>query len=165
MRRLALAAGVALLVAACGDAGDAPPPTAEQQATRAAAARQACAARSLEETAAENLATLEEARAAYNPNDPMAAINLAAMTAASDFARAFASHAELRTGAYAYLDSAVNRAASAADSARYLEQAGRYSITMPQPNTLEANVMEDYQRGLQEILLDADHRCNWDTLM
>ncbi len=162
MKRLAAALGVLMMAAACGDAGEAAP-SPEQLAVREAAARQACAARYLEETAADNLTTLEDARTAFEADDPLAAINRAATQAATDFARAFAAHAELRATAYAYLDSAVNRTSSSADSARYVEQAGRFSIRMPQPNTLEANVIADYQRSLEEILADEDHRCNWDV--
>ncbi|MEX2570372.1 MAG: hypothetical protein WD737_03640 [Gemmatimonadota bacterium] len=150
-----------LLLAGCGDDASSAP-SAELVVLREAAFRQACAARELEATAEENLATIEGSFEVSDSSDPMAAIQRQAAVAVADFARAFHRHAEFRAGAYANLDSAVNHAVSPADSARFVERASAYSIRIPEQGTVEANVLENYQQQLAGILEDDDHRCNWD---
>jgi len=149
-------------VAGCGDSGEAPP-SPEQLAIREAAWRQACAARELESIAEGDIETLEASVEAFDPSDPIGAISRRAATAALEFGRAFHRHAELRNSAYAYVDSAMNHARTPTDSARYVERAGAFAIRAPDPNSLEANVIADYEQRIAVILNDEDHRCNWDT--
>jgi hypothetical protein len=145
------------------DAPEERPPTAAQLATREAAWRQACAARELATVSEDDISTLEASLGSIDPADPIGALSRRATEAALEFGRAFQRHAELRTRAYAQLDSAVNYATTTADSARFLERAATFTIRAPEPNTVEANVMESYVQRLNGILSDPDHRCNWDT--
>jgi hypothetical protein len=161
-RALLLCALLSLTFAACDEGGDRPPDP-EQLAFREAAWRQACAARALEEIARSDIETLEAAMTAFDPADPVAEISRMAAGAALEFGRAFHRHAELRNRAYAHLDSAVNVARTPADSATYIERAGAFSIRAPDPGSVEANVIADYEQRIAAILGDEDHRCTWDT--
>jgi hypothetical protein len=78
------------------------------------------------------------------------------------FARVFQRHAEVRATAYALVDSAANHAASSADSSQYLQRAGGFAINYPREGTVEANVLNSYETKFAEIMLDNEHRCNWD---
>ncbi|HUE95065.1 MAG TPA: hypothetical protein VMN39_00305, partial [Longimicrobiaceae bacterium] len=78
------------------------------------------------------------------------------------FTRAYHAHAELRAVAYAHLDSAVNHASTSADSARYLERAAAITVRLPQPGTVEGNVITSYTTNLTTMLRDGNHPCNWD---
>ncbi|HUE95567.1 MAG TPA: hypothetical protein VMN39_02860 [Longimicrobiaceae bacterium] len=147
---------IATFLTGCREETEVPvPPAVLLQ--RAAAFRQACAARELAAAAAEDLAILEEL------SDPGGSeLMQVAARGAADFARAYHRHAELRVGAYALLDSAVNFATTTADSARYVERAGAFTVLLPQEGTVEANVLRSYQAKFSAILGDDDHRCNWD---
>jgi hypothetical protein len=149
-------------LAGCSDeGGDAP--SAEQLVMRETAWRYACAARELETSAADDVATLEASLESIDPADPMAAITRQATGAALEFGNAFYRHAELRTGAYANRDSAVNSATVSADSVRYVDRAESFTIRVPREGTVEANVLARYEERLTAILQNEDHRCNWDT--
>lgn len=122
----------------------------------------ACAARELAARALDDEETLAATAAAADPSTPGGQMTLAGATAVLDFARAYSQHAELRAAAYAYVDSAVNRSATPADSARYMQVADRFTIRTPVEGTVEANVMRSFDQKMVEILTNADHPCNWD---
>jgi hypothetical protein len=145
-------------VASCGDQGEAP----EVRAQRESVHRQACVAGVLAERADDNVRTLVEALSSSDPADPIAQITRRATESALDFARAYQRHAELRVGAYGYLDSAVNRSKTPADSARYADRASSFLIRIPAEGTVEANVMNSYQNDFLALLSDPNHPCNWD---
>lgn len=121
-------------------------PTEEQLRERRLAARQACAAERLLQQAEDELATLESLGVTEGP---------------VAFQRAFVQHARLRLAALAQLDSALNRAESTADSARYHDAFKRIQIRAPDPESVEANVFRSYEAKAAAILADADHPCNW----
>jgi hypothetical protein len=81
--------------------------------------------------------------------------------AAYRFAVAYAQHAELRHTAFAHIDSAVNIARQPQDSLRYVGVAERIVFRLPEPGTVEANIMNPYQRDFDGLRADPDHRCNW----
>jgi hypothetical protein len=151
---------LAVIASACDartPSGDAP----ELRHQRLAAFRQACAARDLLLRAEDDMYTLGAVLAGVEAtDDPPLGRGFAHAT--YEFARAFHQHAELRARAYAYLDSAVNHSASPTDSVRYIERAATFTIRLPAGGTVEANVLDRYQRELTATLADADHRCNWD---
>lgn len=142
-------------VAACGDSESGARVPTEIILQRATAFRQACAARQIEKTAAENLELLESSFG--DASDGMASIR----DAATGFARGYHRHAELRHALYALVDSAVNHARSAADSLRYEERANSFVVRVPAAGTVEANVMDAYERDFSSILADDDDPCNW----
>lgn len=152
---------VAVVATACGDT-DTRPESPLVRAEREAAYRQACAARLLAEEAEDDLQVLEETLAALDPSEPATQLGRQTTMAALGFARAYERHADLRRTAYAYMDSAVNHAATSADSARYIERAGAFSIRSPEEGTVEANVLASYQADLSAVLENANHPCNWD---
>lgn len=141
----------------CSDRGSGNEVPTEIVLQRATAFRQACAARNLEKTAEENLALLESTLGG-DDGDPMAATR----NAATGFARAYHRHAELRHTMYANADSALNHVSSSADSLRYEERADAIVVRVPAVGTVEANVMEAYNRDFSRILSDDDDPCNWD---
>jgi hypothetical protein len=156
-----LLAGVAVSVVACADRARGPE-SVEVRFERVAAYRQACAARVLAERAQDDLETLTGTFDALDPDDPISQIASRTTGAALSFGRAYNDHAQLRATAYAYLDSAVNHSATAADSVRYIDRAGRFSIRLPAEGTVEANVFTNYQENLAALLSNPDHPCNWD---
>jgi hypothetical protein len=160
-KRFIQSAALALVLSGCGDRDR--PVTPEQMAEREAAFRQACAAQELALAADENLATIQTSLLTLDPKDPASAVSRAATEAAIQYSTAYQGHAALQLGAYAHLDSAVNNATTTADSARYIERAGSFTIRNPEAGTLEANVINAYQADFLQLLEDPNHRCNWDT--
>ncbi len=144
--------------AACGDQGESPEVRAQRESTH----RQACVAAVLAERADDNVRTLNDAIAGGDPSDPVVQITQRATASALAFARAYQRHSELRVGAYAYLDSAVNRARTPADSVRYVERASSFLVRFPAEGTVEANVLNSYQNDFLALLSDPNHPCNWD---
>jgi hypothetical protein len=149
------------VVAACGDRA-ARVESPEVRFERESAFRQACAARLLAQRAQNDLQLLEMASLGADPSDPAAEISRRATAAAVEYARAYERHAELRAGAYANLDSAVNHAETTADSTRFVQRAGSYSLRLPAEGTVEGNVLNSYQADLSSLLADVNHPCNWD---
>jgi hypothetical protein len=151
-----------LFASGCGDRAPRPEPP-EIRFERVAAYRQACVSRILLTSAAEDLETLSEAARNVDAADPLGEFSRRATAAALTFAEAYHRHAELRALAYAQLDSAVNHAATAADSIRHLERASAFSsVRVPAEGTVEANVFISYQEGFGGLLGNPDHPCNWD---
>ena len=150
------------LVALQGCSGDSDEPSPEALENKEFAYRQACVARELVASGVDELQTLESVIANSDPDDPIGALNIRATAAAVEFARAYLNHAELRSGAYALVDSAVNHSASRADSAAYADRSNQYTIRAPNPETVENNVIADYQRDFATLFADEDHPCYWD---
>jgi hypothetical protein len=134
--------------------------TPAQVAERETAFRQACAAESLALSANDDLATIQTSLLTIDPSDPTASISRAATEAALQYSTVFQQHAALQHGVFARLDSAVNRATTTADSARYIEAAGAFSIRRPDAGTLEANVASAYQAQFLGILRNPEHPCS-----
>jgi hypothetical protein len=149
MRSLAVALILTVLVtaAACREPGT--DVSAEIASQRILAARHACVGEQLLDRAQDDLETL----AAVEEGGIASAV-LA-------YQRAFTQHATLRNAVYSHLDSAVNHARTSADSLRHAEAANRLTILRPLPETVEANVLEQYNRRASEILADDGHPCNW----
>ena len=147
--RCALLGGV-LLLGACGGEG-ASAVSAEAAEARAVAARQACIAEELLNNGRQELETVE---ATVGTSGPVA-------NAATQFARAFVQHAELRLAALAQLDSARNHSPTPADSARHHQIAQRVVLVAPDAGTVEENVFADYDREAATLFVDSDHPCNW----
>lgn len=156
MKRLPLLVLLVLLPACDRGPGETPP---EVQAERRQAARQACIAHELVRRAQDQFQTLQ---ASLPQGDAGADAGWTAGRAATEYARAYLQHAELRAAAYAQVDSAVNASRRQADSLRHAQAAERFAIRMPEAGTLEANVLQAYERDFVEIRSDADHPCNWD---
>ena len=150
-----------LCVGGCGDQEREVTP--EQRAERESAFREACAAQALAVSADESLATIQSTLLTLDPGDPTMSVSRAATEAAMEYSVAYQNHAALRLGAFAHLDSAVNTASTTADSARYIERAGSFTIRNPDAGTLEANVSNAYQAAFIEVLGDPNHPCNWNT--
>lgn len=136
--------GLLLVAGACSrdDAG----PSDDQLAIREIAAREACIGERLALRAADELRTLEQMMVVSGP---------------LEFQRAYAQHANLRRAAYAHVDSALNHAATAADSTRHAELAGGFQIRLPESESVEANVIRSYESNFAAIYNDPDHPCNW----
>jgi hypothetical protein len=144
---------------ACGDSGE---PTPEQLADRQEAYRLACATGELLSRADADIPVVEGAVESFDPQDMLNAVNRRAAASVLEFARAYQQHAQLRAGAYALLDSAVNHAASTGDSIRYVERASAFSLRFPDDGTIESNVLTRYQTDLAVLMADQNHPCNWD---
>ena len=142
MRRLPLALICAL--AACGDRDEAPP--TDMTADQALAARHACVGELIARTAQEDLETLA------TTGTPEAIVM---------FSRALLQHAQLRYAVFAQTDSALNHSQTPQDSARHMLAADQFEIVVPSAGTMEANVIQDYERRANTILADTDHPCNW----
>lgn len=162
MRKILSAAGVVLLLALALGCTEERAEAPERRAAREMAYRQACIARDLERRSEEDVDLLEATLASADTGDALGSIVAQTTRVALDFSRAFHRHAELRANGSAYLDSAANHAATAADSTRYVQRAQQFAIRAPQPGTIEANVLADYQEKLLAALNDENHRCNWD---
>lgn len=146
-----------LLCAACGDRDvERVPP--EVLAARREAVRTACISGELLASAREDVTTLESS---VPPDD--GGIARMAHLAALQYAHAYEQHATLRATNAALVDSAANHSPTGADSARHAEAASRIAIRLPQPGTVEANVLDSYQRDFLAVYADADHPCNWDV--
>lgn len=149
-----------VVIGGCADTGEEIPP--EVRAEREISYRRACIARELVARAEDDVEVLAETLGNVDPADPLAAVTRSASEAALEFARAYGRHAELRASAYDLVNSAVNQSETSADSARLIEQAQNFSITIPAEGTVEANVLASYQTNLNTMLADEDHPCNWD---
>jgi hypothetical protein len=146
MRDRVLLALLCTALAAC--AGEPEGPTPDQLAARENAARAACVAARLHQRAADELATLEELAGSGN---------LVA------FQRAYENHASLRLSVAAQLDTALNHASSPEDSAARSAEAERIQISVPDPESLEANVIRSYETNATALFADPDHPCNWQS--
>ena len=144
----------------CGDdGGTANPEVRERQEM---AYRVACASRHLLAEATGNEEMLEAAVASADPASAEGQVTITTSNSVLDFARAYGQHANLRASVYAYLDSAVNHAATPQDSALYAQRAGAFSTRQPVQGSLEENVIASYDRNIAAILSNEDHPCNWD---
>ena len=146
MKRSLLMATLAAVTAAC--AGDAPGPTTDQLEARELTARSACIAERLTQRAEEELRTLEELQMAAGP---------------LGFQRAYQQHAELRQRTLALADSALNHARSPADSAALDSASRAVRLRLPEPGSVEENVIRSYENNFLDILNDTDHPCNWQS--
>lgn len=147
-------------LAACDDGSTAGDSEAAQR--RTLAARRACVAAEVHRRALSDVRDLEETVAGTGSDSPAAEMTRRAGAAALEFARAFEQHAQLRTTAYAHMDSALNYSSRATDSVRHVEIARTMSIRTPEPGTLEANVVQAYEREINTLAGDQDHPCNWE---
>lgn len=123
---------------------------------RREAEREACLRRALAERAREDVAVLDTARAHTPAGSPTAAVQAAAYR----FALAYARHAEAQAAAAALRDSALNLAASPADSLRYLRAAAAARPAAPPPGTVEANAAAQYAQAYAALAADPQHPCN-----
>lgn len=157
MRTISL---VCLLLAltACGKWGD----RASEEATvaRREAMRRACIANQLLQVSDDELSTLQQTTGEAG-GSVGAGMPQSAATAALAFSRAFNQHAQLRTAAYAQTDSALNHSPTPADSARHAAHAARFELIAPDPESMEANVITNYEQRFAAIYNDARHPCNW----
>lgn len=146
MKRSVLAGALLLATAACSpdDAG----PTPEQLEARDLAARSACIAERLVQRADEELRTLEELQMAPGP---------------LGFQRAYLQHAELRLRSLALADSALNSARSPADSAALDSASRAVRLRLPEPGSVEENVIRSYENNFLTLITDEDHPCNWQS--
>jgi hypothetical protein len=151
-----------LLLGAGCDAGGTDVVPAEVRAQRANAARDACIATELLRRADANLDVLEETLDATTAGPGIASITRQAAISAFEFGRTYHQHAQLRAGMLANLDSAYNHVQRSADSLRHVRTAEGYGIRPPAPGTVEANVVQSYQRDFATIHQNPDHPCNWE---
>jgi Flp pilus assembly protein TadD len=147
MRGRSCLVALTLACAACAGEGERRE-SEEALAARREAARSACISGQLAQQAEEQAALLRR-----TPAGPLAA--------AATFAEAFRQHARLRHIALAERDSALNHSPTPADSARHARASDAVQINAPEPNTVEANVIADYERRFRAIAADPDHPCNW----
>ncbi|HET7273949.1 MAG TPA: hypothetical protein VFI91_02150 [Longimicrobiaceae bacterium] len=147
------------VLGACTDRDSTEPP-AEIAAARRTAARNACIATELLRKAEADLSVLRAS--AGDSADPLDAAIAQAMQASVAYSRAYAQHAQLRESAYSNIDSALNLAETSADSIRYVEQANAISISAPDPGTVEANVLQAYNRNFARLAANPDLPCNWE---
>jgi hypothetical protein len=146
MRDRVLLAVLCAALAAC--AGEPDGPTPEQLAARESAARDACVATRLHQRATDELATLEQ---------------VAGGSGIIGFQRAYESHARLRLTVAAQIDTALNHASNSQDSAAHAAAAERIRISVPDPESVEANVIRSYETNAAAIFGDPDHPCNWQS--
>jgi hypothetical protein len=151
-RSIGVCLAAAMLVAACERGSGTDQPQADSR-MQEQAALEACLASALVERAVESRETLE----AFGDED-----GVGPAQAALRFALAYEAAAELRHTALAFADSALNHAATRADSSRYMARASEFRPRTPEPGTLEANVSASWLRDFQELRADQDHRCHWD---
>jgi hypothetical protein len=147
-----------LLLTACGEWGHKVPE--EVAANRKEASRRACIANQLSQTSDEEMKALQQTRGAQ---EPVVGTNVpqSAAAAALAFSRAYNQHAQLRTAAYAQVDSALNFSPTPADSARHAANAAKFELSAPEPGTVEANVIENYEQRFASVYNDPRHPCNW----
>jgi hypothetical protein len=147
-----------ILLTACGEWGRKVPE--EVTAARKEATRRACIANQLSQKSDDEVKTLEQtaglAAPAVGQNVPQSAA-----AAALAFARAYNQHAQLRTAAYAQVDSALNYSPAPADSARHAANAAKFELSAPEPGSVEANVIENYEQRFAAVYNDPRHPCNW----
>jgi hypothetical protein len=152
MHRIApaiLAAVVAL--AACGR----DEPTEAQQQARRAARRDACVAEALQLRAQSRLATLDTLLRQSQERGSVPAL----VSAPHTFARVYATYADLRAHETAYMDSAYT-SNSKEDSIRFENEAEKFAVNRPSPQSLEENVWRDYARDFTLARSNPDHGCN-----
>lgn len=147
-----------LLLASCGLWGDKEPD--EATARRLEATRRTCIANQLSQKSSEDLKTLQQTTGEVG-GALGAKLPQSAATAALAFSRAFDQHAQLRTAAYAQVDSALNYSPTPADSARHAENAARFQLVVPEPGSVEANVISNYEERFAALYNDPRHPCNW----
>ena len=159
------AAGAALgavfvALAAC-DAAD--QPQRRTVTTPDEPARVACVSRELVTRAQENRLSLDELAGTGDTADVDLSQDLTRRAARSafEFSRAYEHLATVRAARAAYMDSALNHAATATDSSRYSSLAAQSRLQPPEPGTLEANVNDAYMRDFAVLFNDSDHPCNW----
>lgn len=141
-----------LLLPACERESEDPAP---REASRAAA-RDACVAEDLVIEAREKLAALQ-------PPDGEGGEVPGVPGAARAYARVYREYAEVQTARLALADSTA-RARSPADSAHYARKAAAYSLSPPEPGTVEANVAQAYARDFNAIRANPAHFCNQEPL-
>ncbi|HEX5871184.1 MAG TPA: hypothetical protein VFY65_12245 [Longimicrobium sp.] len=150
-RILLLAATLAVLLSACGDSG----PTPQQQQARREAALDACISEALSIHARTRLARLDTLLAESQARGTVSSL----VSAPHKFAQVYATYADLRAHETAYRDSAYN-ASSKEDSTRYEGMAASFRVNRPSPESLEENVIRDYQRDYIGSRRNPDHGCN-----
>lgn len=126
------------------------------------AARRACIAEELVRVADDEIDTIEASLPADIESSAQSQVVWQAQLSALQFAQVLRDHALLRRAALSHADSALNHSRSAQDSTRHMQTAESYASLQPEPNTLEANVANEYERRFARIRSDEDHRCNWD---
>jgi hypothetical protein len=147
-----------ILLTACGEWGRKVP---EEVATaRKEATRRACIANQLSQNSDEEVTTLQRATGIAAPSAGQN-VPQSAATAALAFARAYNQHAQLRTAAYAQMDSALNYSPTKADSARHASNAAKFELSAPEPGSVEANVIANYEQRFAVVYNDPRHPCNW----
>lgn len=146
MKRRLFAGAILLTAAAC--AADDTGPTPEQLEARDLAARSACVAERIAQRADEELRTLEELQMAPGP---------------LGFQRAYLQHAQLRLRTLALADSALNHARSSADSVTLDSASRAVRLRLPEPGSVEENVIRSYENNFLTLINDEDHPCNWQS--
>ena len=149
-RTLFRAATLAALLSAC-DRG----PTPEQREARREARLDACISEALNINARTRLATLDSLLVQSQARGSVPAL----VSAPHKFAQVYATFADLRAHETAYRDSAYN-ASSKEDSTRYESMAASFRVNRPSPESLEENVIRDYQRDYAGSRRNPDHGCN-----
>jgi hypothetical protein len=147
-----------LLLTACGEWGHGVPE--EVAAARKEATRRACIANQLSQSSDEELKTLQQTTGMAAPSVGQN-VPQSAATAALAFARAYNQHAQLRTAAYAQVDSALNYSPTPGDSARHAANAAKFELSAPEPGSVEANVIQNYEQRFAAVYNDPRHPCNW----
>jgi hypothetical protein len=150
-RTLFLAATLAGLLSACGDRELTP----QQEQARREARLDACISEALSINARTRLATLDSLLAQSQARGSVPAL----VSAPHKFAQVYATFADLRAHETAYRDSAYN-ASSKEDSTRYEGMASSFRVNRPSPESLEENVIRDYQRDYAGARRNPDHGCN-----
>ena len=146
MKRSYLAGAMLLAITAC--AAEEAGPTAAPLEARDLAARSACVAERLARRAEEELRTLQELQMAPGP---------------LGFQRAYLQHAELRLRTLSLADSALNHARSSADSAALDSASRAVRLRVPDPGSVEENVIRSYENNFLAMITDEDHPCNWQS--
>ncbi|HEX2081111.1 MAG TPA: hypothetical protein VHG08_25640 [Longimicrobium sp.] len=141
---------LAALLSACGERG----PTPEQLEARRNARLDACVAEALSINARSRLATLDSLLMQSQARGSVPAL----VSAPHKFAQVYATYADLRAHETAYRDSAYS-ATSKEDSTRYEQEAARYRVNRPSPESLEENVIRDYIRDFAVSRNNPDHGC------
>ncbi|HET8655429.1 MAG TPA: hypothetical protein VFL93_07920 [Longimicrobiaceae bacterium] len=146
LRRAAFLA-ICCVAAGCRDGAKKTIPE-DVTSARHEAARRACISAELAQDAEDQLQILQKASAGTE-------------NAALTFARAYEQRARVAQATYAQLDSARNHSSTPKDSTRHEEAAASFTLSAPEPGTVEANVAQDYERRFAQVYNDADHPCNW----
>lgn len=134
------------VAAACGGSDDEGAPVMSEASREAA--RRACISARLAQQTTDELQTLEQ---------------MSGTGQLTVFSRALNQHALLREVAYAHQDSAFRFSPTPQDSARHARLSDQYQISLPNPGSVEENVIRDYERKFAIIYNDQDHPCNWEA--